>query len=534
MIIRLAAVPAAIDAADTETRILRGIAVPYGQPGNTSAGRVTVDAGAIRLPENLRRVKLFNEHGRVTPTGYAIEADDTPEALRMGFTLARTDDGDRALLEASEGVRDALSVELDNVVVKNGHVTRADLVAVAQVAVPAFAAAQLAAELSDDDQAAVFDLATQIVERTAPDTEEEPPTEETPPEEEAAMTVSTTEAADAAPTLAMTPRPATQPVATPQLWAAAASQALRGLTDVSQINAALADITPVTAMTDGLFPRPAWIGELWTPRAVSRPLVEAIGVSPLTSMTIEGWKWVTEPVVAPYAGNKTAVPTSPAVVGPATATAQRIAGGWDLDRIYVDFPTGFLEAFQAAAVRDYAKKSQDFFINGHPAITGPPAIPAADGILADATDLGAQADLVTAVQAVVTFLTGNGAQVSFIAMASDAYRDFFAVTSADAPWWLANQGSVNLNGNSDIAGTAVVVDPSLPPGTVLGGDRDAVSLWETGPINVNAINLPNGGVDFGLFGYWAQMVHDDDGLAKATVTQVVAASASAPASKSSK
>ena len=50
--------------------------------------------------------------------------------------------------------------------------------------------------------------------------------------------------------------------------------------------------------------------------------------------------------------------------------------------------------------------------------------------------------------------------------------------------------------------------------------------YETGPINVNAINLPNGGVDFGLFGYWAQLVHDDDGLAKATVTQVVSASGS--------
>ncbi|MEB0161182.1 hypothetical protein, partial [Pseudomonas sp. AH2 (2023)] len=79
-----------------------------------------------------------------------------------------------------------------------------------------------------------------------------------------------------------------------------------------------------------------------------------------------------------------------------------------------------------------------------------------------------------------------------------------------------------------------VVDPALPAGTVLGGDSDAVSLYETGPINVNAINLPNGGVDFGLFGYWAQLVHDDDGLAKTTVTAVTGRAAASSSSKSDK
>jgi hypothetical protein len=249
-------------------------------------------------------------------------------------------------------------------------------------------------------------------------------------------------------------------------------------------------------------------------------------------MTVQGWKWATEPVVAPYAGNKAAVPTSPAVVVPAEAVAHRIAGGWDLDRIYVDFQTGFLEAFQAAAVRDYEKKSAAYFVNGHGAITGPPAIAAADGFVADATDLGSVPDLLTGIQAVVAFLTGNGATVSFIAMATDAYQEFFALTTADAPWWLSGQSSINLNGTSDVAGTTIVVEPSLPPGTILGGDREAVSLYETGPINVNAVNLPNGGVDFGLFGYWAQLVHDDDGLAKATITQVFAAAAASGSKKS--
>jgi hypothetical protein len=228
-------------------------------------------------------------------------------------------------------------------------------------------------------------------------------------------------------------------------------------------------------------------------------------------------------VVAPYAGNKTAVPSSPAVIAPASATAQRIAGGWDLDRIYVDLNTGFLEAFQQAAIRDYKRKSQTFLIDGHAAITGPPAIPAVDGLVDEATDLGASADLVTGVQAIVSFLTGNGASVSFIVMASDVYGEFLTLTTGDAPFWLAQGASVGLNGTAVIGGTTIVVDPNMDDGVILGGDRDAVTFWETGPIQVNAVNLPNGGIDFGLFGYYAHLVHDDDGLATTTVT--VAASA---------
>jgi hypothetical protein len=518
-----------VDAADTDSRRMAGIAIPYGEPGATSAGLLTIDAGAVKVPTNLRAVKLFREHGRVTPVGYATEAHDAKDALRMAFAVARTPDGDQALLEASEGLRDALSVELNNVDVKNGHVVAAELVAVAQVAVPAFANAVLTAALDDDAQAEVADLAGQIVDLTKPEETEE--TTEAPPTEDATMTEPTTAAAAPA-TLSMTPTaPARHPGDDRHMWAARAAEALRGATSTAQVEAALSDITPTSTSSTGLVPRPMWLGELWTPRAAARPLVNAIGVSPLTSDKVQGWKWVTEPVVAPYAGNKAAVPSSPAAIGPAEALAHRIAGGWDLDRIYQDFNTGFIEAFQAAAVRDYQRKSQSYFINGHAAITGPPAIAAADGILADATDLGPQADLVTAIQAVTGFLLGNGATVSFLAMAADAYSDFFALTSSEAPWWLAGQSSINLNGTVDIASTTVVVDAALPAGTILGGDRDAVTLYETGPINVNAVNLPNGGIDYGIFGYWTQLVHDDDGLAKATVTAVGGLSAETASAK---
>jgi hypothetical protein len=537
MHLQLSAPAATIDATDTDSRVLSGVAVPYGEAGRTSAGLLTIDAGAIRVPEDLRRVKLFRGHGRTTPVGYAVDATDTPTALRMAFTLAHTADGDQALLEAAEGVRDALSVELDDVVITAGHVTEARLVCVAQVPVPAYAGALLTAtDTGPDPDSPSPGSGPADDPDPDPDAADDDDPEDPDPDNQREVTTVTettiegTHPIGMVPTSTRTPDPA----AARRLVASHIAEALRGANDAGQVNAALNDITPATAGTGDAFPRPAWIGQLWEPQAPQRRIVEAIGTSPLTAMKMQGWRWQTKPEVAPYAGNKAAIPSSPAVIVPAEATAQRIAGGWDLDRIYVDFNTGFVEAFMAAATIDYRKKSQTYFINGHAAVVGPPAVPAAEGIIDDAFDLGAQPDLMTALSEITGYLLGNGANVSFVAMASDVYKDFLALNESEVPWWLRGQGQVTLTGAVDVAGLTIGVDLGLAPGQLLGGDRDAVTLWETGPINVQAVNIPNGGIDLALFGYWAQQVHDDDGLAKASVTIVGTEAATPAARKGSK
>jgi hypothetical protein len=543
MHLQLTAPAATIDAADTASRVLSGIAVPYGEAGRTSAGLLTIDAGAIRVPDQLRRVKLFREHGRTAPVGYAVSADDSPEALRMSFTLAHTPDGDQALIEAAEGVRDGLSVELDDVVIEAGHVTAARLVCVAQVPVPAYAGALLTASDTgpDPDSPSPGSGPADPEPDPEPDADDPDPEDTEDPEDpdpnQREVTTVTETTIEGAHPIGMVPsntRRTPDPAAARRLVASHIAEAMRGATDAGQVNAALADITPASAGTADTFPRPAWIGQLWEPQAPQRRLVEAIGVSPLTAMKMQGWRWETKPEVAPYAGNKAEIPTGPATIVPAEATAQRIAGGWDLDRIYVDFNTGFVEAFMAAATIDYRKKSQTYFINGHAAVIGPPAVPAAEGIIDDAYDLGVQPDLLTGLAEVTGYLLGNGANVSFVAMASDVYKAFLGLNESEVPWWLRGQGSVTLSGAVDVAGLTIGVDLGLAPGQILGGDRDAIDLWETGPINVQAVNIPNGGIDLALFGYWAQQVHDDDGLAKASVTVVGTESAPTTTRKASK
>ncbi len=517
--------PAAIFAADAQTRRLAGVAIPYGEQGYTSAGPVTIDAGAIRVPANLRAVKLFRDHGRTTPVGYATDVDDTATQLDMGFTVARTPDGDLSLLEAREGVRDALSVELNNVELDAGHVVSADLVAVAQVPVPAFAGARLTASLTDDEQAQVYDLAQQIMDTTTPTEPDQPDQpdqggdttsgDQTAAEqEEETMTDTTTEAA-AAPaglTAGMIPAertPARRGPRTLAEFSASLAGVMQAAGDASQVNAALTDIIPAnTGDPGGAFLRPIWLGELWTPRRDSRHFLNVFNGPALTSMTWEGWKWETYPTVDTYAGNKTPIPTSPAAIVPATGAAERIAGGWDVDRIYEDFNTGFIAALLEAATFDYAQKSEAKLVAT---------------LVAEATDAGSAVDVPAGLQALAAALASVGAQLSTVAMATDVFADFLGIPVNEVPWWLTKQSVVDLSGDgsTDVAGIVIDVVPSLAAGTMLGADANAVDFRETGPFRVQAVNIPNGGIDVALFGYQGQIVRDDRGIVKVTVAAEV-------------
>jgi hypothetical protein len=501
-------IPAAtVVAADTEARRLAGIAVPYGQLGQTSAGPLTIDAGAIRIPENLRAVKLFREHDRTRPIGYAVEATDSDDALRMAFTIGRTPDGDTALLEAAEGLRDALSVELDNVTETKGHVTAADLLAVAQVALPAFAAARLAAALTDDTQAEVHGLASQIVDLTAPEeTEETEETTETPTTEEDTMTETASAAMAPAPVTAAMAPAATAGPRPPSFEAACAALAAAHASGRS-LTAALTDIVPANDVGMGAL-GPQWINEVWTPVATRRYFIEAINRQALTSgLKVYGWQWDVYPVVGPYTGDKTAVPSSPASTQAVEAPVERLAGGWDLDRIYVDLgAAGFIEAFFQAAVRDLAAK-QDADVG----------TTLSNGASVD----GTAADVWAMIAAAASALATRGASMSFCGLASDLWAAYISTATATVPWWVPNGAAPSLNSQT---GTAADVPffmaPSLAAGTLLAGDRNAATFYEPSPnpVRVNAVNIPNGGVDLGVFGYHAVLINDARGLSKVTKT----------------
>lgn len=497
--------------ASSADRTITGLALPFGEVGHTNAGPVTVAAGAIRIPPNLRAVKLFREHGRTHPLGYATAATETAEGLRMSFHAAATPDGNAALVEAAEGVRDALSVELDNVTMDAaGHVTAADLTGVALTSVPAFPGARLVAsaatggddEDQDDDGGddagdnndsggdAGGQGGTVVVNAPAGGT------------------------GGGAPAVgASRNRTGRNRVRGLSLDAAMRRvvQRINGSPDASVINAALADITPPNDTSDGAWIRPQWVDELWTPIDLRRPYAQSIQSGVLTGMKVFGWKWGTRPVVGPYAGNKAAIPSGPVAFGPAEADAYRHAGGWDVDRIFVDLgDASLLSAILNAAAQDYALKLEA-------------AIAAV--LLAEAPPATA-ATLPEALAVVGSTLGAAGARPSFVAMSADLWAGYLNLSASDAPWWLtsANAAATDVvDGETGALGLRIFVDANLTDGTVLAGDRRSATHYEPrgNPFRVQAVNIPNGGVDIGVFGYAADLVNDSRGLVNVTVGPVI-------------
>jgi HK97 family phage major capsid protein len=147
-------------AADTETRTIKGLVVPFAKVGNTSAGPVRFEFGAFGDIDP-SQIVLNMEHDRTRPLGRGIAGSEeiSPAGISMAFKIAPTGAGNDALVEASEGLRPAFSIEanVNEYTIEKGVmvVSSANLEAVAHVTNPAFKDAQIsdvAASESDDPE----------------------------------------------------------------------------------------------------------------------------------------------------------------------------------------------------------------------------------------------------------------------------------------------------------------------------------------------------------------------------------------------
>jgi phage head maturation protease len=135
-------------AASVETRTIRGLVVPFGKSGNTSVGPVRFEFGAFGDIDP-SEIVLNMEHDRTRPLGRGIgdSLEVSPAGISMAFKIAPTGAGNDALVEASEGLRPAFSIEakVNEYTIEKGVmvVASAKLEAVAHVTNPAFKDAQI-------------------------------------------------------------------------------------------------------------------------------------------------------------------------------------------------------------------------------------------------------------------------------------------------------------------------------------------------------------------------------------------------------
>lgn len=543
--------------ASREDRTITGLLLPYGEEGRTNVGKITAAAGCLTIPE-ASDVKLDIEHDETRPVGRGAAIGETDDGIVATFSIARTRAGDDVLEEAAEGLRTGLSVEVEEPIIRAGALVGGKLTGAGVVVKPAFPSAQLvAADAGEFVETVTVDTTIETespygtsstvehVERTSTYTEFDPlevedvavdepeegtqasdatpATEETEalaeaednegdePEKEEDMSETTITAAATVPTgsLVAAPKPKVEPGlrdVTAMLASAYKSGGER------RMLAALSDVIPANVDEMAL---PGWLGELWSGVAYQRRFIPLFDQKPLTNYELKGWRWVTKPTVAAYSGNKGDVPSAAIATESVTIAAQRLAGGHDIDRKFRDFgETSFFEAYFRAMTESYARLSD---------------IAVLDDVAAAATVVDA-GTIPTGVAKGLVFIVDGALEVldlgtpSFAVVSKDLYRDILLTQESDALKYL-NAALGFESGTLEGGGFRIVGTDQLTAGSVLVGIKDAVTVHELGgvPIRVEAEDIAKGGIDEGVFGYYAVNVHDADGLALVSETGSVSA-----------
>ena len=208
-----------------------------------------------------------------------------------------------------------------------------------------------------------------------------------------------------------------------------------------------------------------------------------------------------QPEVDTYAGDKAEIPSNAVTTKLIDATAQRLAGGWDIDRAYVDLGDGtMVREILEMAVVDYKTKTN---------------AAARSAMIAAATSLTTTGQ---ALDDVLITLSGSavaiGARIDFVAIAPDIWAGFAGLAKDQVPWWLSAGDGVSLGSASgSVGGLKVFVDPDLTAGQWVAGDKRATTWWsKEPPVRVQAVDLPRGGIDAGVFGYYAIKVNEPRAL----------------------
>jgi len=520
-------------------RIVTGLLLPFGEVGRTNIGKFAIDGpGIIDIPNDVTVLQANLEHDQMEPVARILTATETPSGIVATFKVGENPEGDALLAEIEDGKvtgkLKALSAEVKNVVIKAGKAISGVLTGAAFVNTGAFPGARvMAADTVDEETIVEVDQDIEEVDTTTDsaviETLEDEYTDEngdiwkrvitrtkavdgdvvtidehvelTPMAAETQPEQTTEEPPVDAPLNARVPETLKASATTVDRKAEASvadvfkmiSQARQ--TGDRRLMAALEDVAISGEAAVGTATVvPQYVGELWNGRRFNRKVIPNLASAPLTSTTVTGWRFTTEPAVAAWAGNKADVPSNAPVAESYSVAVQRFAGAWDIAREFVDFnQTDVLEAMMGYAVDSYAKQSDNYVLTQ--ALTAVGA-----GTAVGTIPAGIAESLVKLVRGSLNVITQADALPTFAIVATDVYEELALIQTNNALEFLSM--SLNLEGG-DMEGFKIVPHASLDAGDVLVGARDAITVMELAgsPIRVNALDIAKGGVDEAVFGY---------------------------------
>tara|TARA_R110000751_G_scaffold218440_1_gene321379 strand:- start:4539 stop:6206 length:1668 start_codon:yes stop_codon:yes gene_type:complete len=533
-------------------RIVTGLLLPFGEVGRTNIGKFAIDGpGIIDIPNDVTVLQANLEHDQMEPVARILTATETPSGIVATFKVGENPEGDALLAEIEEGKvtgkLKALSAEVKNVVIKAGKAVSGVLTGAAFVNTGAFPGARvMAADTVDDETIAEVDQAIEEVDTTTDagviETIQDEYTDEngdiwtriitrtkvvdgdvvtidehvelTPMAAETQPEQTTEEPPVDAPLNARVPETLKASATTVERKAeASVSEVFNMISQARQtgdrrLMAALEDVAISGSGAVGTATVvPQYVGELWNGRRFTRKVIPNLASAPLTSTTVTGWRFTTQPAVAAWAGNKADVPSNAPVAESYSVALQRFAGAWDIAREFVDFnQTDVLEAMMGYAVDSYAKQSDNYVLTQ--ALTAVGA-----GTAVGTIPTGIAESLVKLVRGSLNVITQADALPTFAIVATDVYEELALIQTNNALEFLSM--SLNLEGG-DMEGFKIVPHASLDAGDVLVGARDAITVMELAgsPIRVNALDIAKGGVDEAVFGYVAARIDSTDGLSR--------------------
>jgi hypothetical protein len=522
---------------------IKGTVIPYGAPGRTNGGILKINAGAVTVPADIGRVKLLRDHSTQpgwTPVGRAVAMTETEDGLEMEFEIGDTEDGRVAVADIEAGIRDALSVEIIDTEVKGNQLTSGILTAVALVPIPAFEEARIsqvtAAQSTDDDERVTIQFAADSPAlATAPDTQNDPQPEEDTMEkktirktinEEKDTPVSPNDAENtdsnedddedeeeedgrteaAKVTAARAPRGLMVKQSAPLTFSQAVEtiQRMRTGQAGAEMTAALADITRSANPTVSA---PQWLGQMWDGADYQREIVPTFTQGTLTRMKAVGWRFTKKPEVDDYEGDKKEIPTGTVATEAVEVNAKRLAAGHDIDRAYFDFnESEFLQAFFNARVVDYKLKTDEraakFAVDS--AKTAPEVT------------TGTEPDLLhAAARARLLIKQRTRVEPTTYLVNPSSMFGLFQITQLDNPAYLDLLG---------VKPERFLATDLVPEGQVIAYAKQAMTWFELpgSPIRVDAERIDHGGKDSGIFGYYASILNNQNGIVSVKFNEATA------------
>lgn len=491
--------------------------LPFGEAGRTSMGKVTVSAGSVSIPADVSALSANLEHDRTRPVAKFVSVTEADDGLHATLRVLETTAGNDLLVEAREGVRTGISVEVDNPVIRAGAMSAGALSGAGFVTSPAFPSAQLVAadtgELEDDEQ-------DEETPEGAPPAE----TEEDDEEEEAIVADDQTTDAVAARTVTAAAAPQGMPTGTmtgakiksaDDLFSRLAAAYSSG--DQRRMLAALDETVQADWINSS---QPAWLGEVWSQRAHRQKYKPLFTQRGLTAMKMTGWKWAdrtAEPGVpaTPTAGTYAGFPAQPTSTevkaGPVDITASRIAGANAFDRATVDFTNPeFWAGYYREAARDLSVKI-DAFAETH-------LFTAANYTALNDPDTLTTEDEKTALSLILTgyLAIEDIATPDYAVVGADLFRKLALTERQAAVEYLSvSLGLDPMEGRLD-SFRIIPSSNAAVLGKVLVGSSSAHEFFGEKSVRVDTVNIGTGGVETGLFSY--QAAHTGSALAHVLVT----------------